>query len=121
MQLQKLEFWIDVNLPPAMATWLIEEFKVKATHFFELGFSFSNDAEIFKAAKQQKNVIVITTKDIDFIYLEESIGAPPKILYMNTGNISNSQLHLLISKIFNDVIKVFTQTNQSILEITNLL
>lgn len=121
MQPDELEFWIDMNLPPAMAIWIQDEFNMKAKTFSDLGFSDAADAFIFKAAKKQKNVIVITTKDIDFVFLEQEIGAPPKILYINTGNITNKELHLVISKSFHNVIITFTKTNQTILEITNFL
>lgn len=90
----ELEFWIDLNLPPVMVSWLKEYFGVKAKSFFELGFLNINDFEVYKAAQLQANTIVITTKDIDFIQFTSSNNLP-KILYINTGNISNQQLKSL--------------------------
>jgi predicted nuclease of predicted toxin-antitoxin system len=112
------EFWIDMNLPPVMAIWLTEGFGVKAKTFKELGFDIKGDAEIFRIAKSQPFVVVITTKDIDFVYLSEDIGPLPKVLYLNTGNISNKQLKKIVEESFADVIRIFTETNQSLIEIT---
>ena len=36
MQPEELEFWIDLNLPPAMTAWLRDEFNVKAESFINL-------------------------------------------------------------------------------------
>lgn len=116
-QTEDLEFWIDLNLPPALASWLISDFKVSAKSFNELGFNFTTDAEIFKKAKQKGNAIVITTKDIDFVYLAEEIGTPPRILYINTGNISNQQLREIINHSFEEVIRIFEETDQTLIEL----
>jgi len=118
MQYNSLEFWIDLNLPPALALWLKEEFKVNARSFQELGLTTTSDAEVFKLAKTRLNTIIITTKDYDFVSLTEEIGSSPKILYINTGNISNKELKLIILKSFNEVIRIFSKTNQSLVEIT---
>ena len=75
MQPDKHEFWIDYNLPPKMALWLIEEFNVNAKTFKELQFETTPDAVVYKLAAKNENVIVITTKDIDFKYLQAEIGS----------------------------------------------
>jgi predicted nuclease of predicted toxin-antitoxin system len=46
-QLDEIEFWIDLNLPPQMAIWLEEEFMVKAKSFKELLFTNEPDVEIY--------------------------------------------------------------------------
>ena len=38
MQQNSLEFWIDVNLPPAMAIWIRDDFGMAAKSFKELNF-----------------------------------------------------------------------------------
>ena len=118
MQSELPEFWIDLNLPPILATWLHDEFNVSAKSFEELNLMTASDAEVFKLAQAQSNTIIITTKDYDFIYLAEEIGAPPKILYLNVGNISNKELKKIVFNSFKNVIRIFSQTNQTIVEIT---
>ena len=83
-----LEFWIDNNLPPKMAIWLKEDFKVSAKSFLELGFQTTDDRKIFEIAANKINTIIITTKDIDFIKLSNEKSKLPRILYLNIGNIS---------------------------------
>jgi predicted nuclease of predicted toxin-antitoxin system len=118
MQPEKLEFWIDVHLPPKMARWLIEDFQVSAKSFWELQFNKTDDIEVFKLAASNKNTIIITTKDIDFINLQKNKGTPPKILYLNVGNISNKQLRDVINKSFPKALQIFTTTNNQLVEIT---
>jgi predicted nuclease of predicted toxin-antitoxin system len=118
MQPDNIIFWIDLNLPPQMASWLWEDFKVTAKSFKELGFEIKGDAEIFRLAAKELNTIIITTKDIDFVSLQNDIGAPPKILYLNIGNISNKQLKQLITNNFAEVLRLFIETNNSLVEIS---
>lgn len=119
MQPDKHEFWIDYNLPPKMALWLIEEFNVNAKTFKELQFETTPDAVVYKLAAKNENVIVITTKDIDFKYLQAEIGFPPKILYLNTGNISNTNLRKLIIAKFSEVLMLLSNPSNTLIEITN--
>ena len=88
-QLDELEFWIDLNLPPQMASWLKDGFEVNAKSFKDLLFSEVADVEVYKIAAKQHNKIIITTKDIDFSNYQNMVGAAPRILYLNIGNISN--------------------------------
>ena len=67
MQPDVLEFWIDINLPPFLAEWIINEFKYKVKTFRELGFEKTNDHQVFKKAANNLLVVVITTKDYDFV------------------------------------------------------
>lgn len=117
-QPENLEFWIDVNLPPKMAKWLIEDFNVVAKSFWELQYNFSADTDVFKFASQKQNIIIITTKDIDFVKLQTVKVSPPKILYINVGNITNKELRLLINKSFGDALKIFLTTTKPLVEIS---
>jgi predicted nuclease of predicted toxin-antitoxin system len=117
-QPENLEFWIDVNLPPKMAKWLIDDFNVAAKSFWELEFNIAADTDVFKIAGEKKNIIVITTKDIDFVKLQSAKGSPPKILYINVGNISNKELKVIISKSFAGALEIFVNTTKQLVEIT---
>ena len=55
------------------------------------------------------------------ISFAEEMGSPHKILYLNIGNVSNMELRQNIAKSFRDVVKIFTKTNQNLVEITNKL
>jgi predicted nuclease of predicted toxin-antitoxin system len=113
-----LEFWIDVNLPPVMAVWLQEDFGISAKSFDELKFNTEKDTTIFKIAVKKFNTIVITTKDVDFKNLSEEIMPGPRILYLNVGNVSNRVLKEILYKSLEEVIRIFSETDESLIEIT---
>ena len=118
MQPENIEFWIDLNLPPKMAAWIREGFNVNAKSFAELGYDVTEDAVVYKAAAKNKNTVIITTKDVDFINLQKDIGYPPKILYLYVGNVSNKQLKEIISKHFKEALELFITTSNILVEIS---
>lgn len=118
MQQNNLEFWIDVNLPPAMAKWIQEDFGISAKSFKELNFDSEQDVIVFNVAAKRLNTIVITTKDVDLKNLSEEINIRPKILYLNVGNISNKMLKEIFYKSIKDVIILFSETDDFFIEIT---
>jgi len=117
MQQNNIEFWIDVNLPPVMAEWIIKDFGIAAKSFKELDFNTEEDITIFTFATKRFNTVVITTKDIDFKNLSQEISLRPRILYLNVGNISNKILKEILYKSLKEVIKIFSETDESLIEI----
>ncbi len=118
MPANNLEFWIDVNLPPVMATWLKKDFGVSAQSFNELNFGREKDLAVFIRAVKRFNTIVITTKDVDFKNLSEQITPSPRIRYLNVGNVSNKILNEIIYKSLEKVIRIFSETDETLIEIT---
>ncbi len=117
MPQSNLEFWIDVNLPPAMEKWIQEDFGVTAKSFKELNFESEEDVIVFNIAAKRCNTVIITTKDVDFKNLSEEIDIRPKILYLNIGNISNKRLKEIFYKSITEVIRLFTETDDFFIEI----
>jgi predicted nuclease of predicted toxin-antitoxin system len=100
--------WIDAQLPPTLATWIIETFGITALSLRELGLRDAKDAEIFEAAKQQDNVVVMS-KDSDFVDLVCRLGAPPQILWLTCGNVTNRNLRELLMATLPEAIAQFQQ------------
>jgi predicted nuclease of predicted toxin-antitoxin system len=119
MQHDSLEFWIDVNLPSILAEWIRKEYNLKAKTFRELNFENIKDYEVFRKAAQNPLVVVITTKDYDFVEMTGLPGNLPKVLYLNVGNVTNKQLREIFDKHFAEAIKLLSKTNQQLVEITN--
>jgi predicted nuclease of predicted toxin-antitoxin system len=117
MQPDKLEFWIDMNLPSCLAHWIENEFKVTAKSFAELGYHTTSDMEVFKKAVNNTNIIVITTKDFDFLDIKNRQVVKPKILYLNIGNVTNKTLRKIFDLYFSEAFKLLSQSNQSVVEI----
>ena len=80
--------WVDAQLPPALASWLREDFEVDATHVEDLGLLHDNDPNIFAAARAAGNVVVLT-KDDDFQRLLSQFGPPPRVVWVRCGNVTN--------------------------------
>jgi len=56
-------FWIDAQLPPQLASWLSQTFKVEAYALRDLQLRDAEDEQIFQKARQQG--IVLISKDSD--------------------------------------------------------
>ncbi len=112
-----LEFWIDMNLPSCLADWIKSEFKVPAKTFVELGYQTTPDLQVFKDAANNFNVIVITTKDYDFVEIRNRRAGKPRILYLNIGNVTNKILRQIFDLYFLDAFNILTEKNQMLVEI----
>ena len=77
------------------------------------------DYEVFKQAALNPFVVVITTKDYDFVGMTELPGSLPKALFINIGNITNKQLKEIFDNHFPEAIKLLSKINQQLIEITN--
>lgn len=106
--------WIDAQLPPTLASWIVETFSVTAVSLRELGLRDAKDIEIFEAAKQPN--IVIMSKDSDFVDLVCRLGAPPKILWLTCGNVTNRNLRELLTATLPEAI-VQLQQGEIVVEI----
>jgi len=99
-----MKFWLDAQLPPALAKWLTETFGVEATALRELELRDASDLEIFNAARQAKAIVI--SKDSDFAELVYRLGAPPQIVWVTCGNASNAHIKLVLEATFRDTIKL---------------
>ncbi|MCB0619591.1 MAG: DUF5615 family PIN-like protein [Saprospiraceae bacterium] len=100
-----MKFIVDTQLPPKLASFLeskghdcIHTIHFKDGHLLQ-------DTEIIIIALEQGRTIV--SKDSDFsdhFYLK---GAPPKILLLQFGNISNNELIEFFEKYLDVVISAF--------------
>ncbi len=99
--------WVDAQLPPTLAAWLVETFCVAAFSLKELGLRDAKDTEIFEAARQPN--LVIMSKDSDFVDLVCRLGSPPQILWLTCGNVTNQNLRRLLSSTFAEAIAQLQQ------------
>ena len=72
-------FWLDAQLPPALAEFLKEQFDVEALPLRDIGMRDADDAEIFEKARAQN--VVLISKDSDFVELVQRLGTPPQLLW----------------------------------------
>lgn len=109
-----MKFWVDAQLPPALAQWLTEQYGVEAHALCDLGMRDAADAEIFAAARQVG--IVVVSKDSDFVDLVSRHGVPPQLLWVTCGNVTNRRLQAVFDKTFAEA-TVALRAGQPIVEI----
>ena len=88
--------WVDAQLSPALAPWIIKSFGVEAASTRYLGLVNARDREIFNAART--NGTVVLTKDSDFVLLLERFGPPPQVLWVRCGNTSNARMRKVLTE-----------------------
>lgn len=91
-----MRFLVDANLPPRLASWLMEQGHEADYSDDLLGLSAS-DTAIFAAAEQTGAVII--TKDRDFRLLVQP-PPPPQLLWVRLGNATNARLVALFEQKF---------------------
>jgi predicted nuclease of predicted toxin-antitoxin system len=107
--------WIDAQLSPSIAHWIIGEFGFESSPLRDLGLRDAEDLIIFNAARQANAIIL--TKDKDFVLLLEQFGPPPRIIWLACGNTSNSVLKTLLSVTLAEAVRVL-EDGESIVEVS---
>lgn len=111
-------FWVDAQLPPGLAVWLRESCGVEALALREIGLREAGDMDIFLAARQNSGAeVVLISKDADFVELIMRFGAPPKLLWVTCGNLTNARLKQVFARTFVQAIALM-QRGETIVEIS---
>lgn len=112
-----MTIWVDAQLPPALAAWLSQQFKVDAANLDTVGLRHAQDIAIFKHAGKPGHVIM--TKDDDFVDLVTRLGPPPQILWVTCGNVTNRALRDLLIRAF-PAAQAHLLAGEPVVELTNL-
>jgi predicted nuclease of predicted toxin-antitoxin system len=88
-----LNLLFDQNISPRILKILPQQFPdCQQVRFVGLGDS--SDFEIFQFSRE--NDFAIVTFDSDFVDLNAMHGSPPKIVYLNTGNLTTKNISELL-------------------------
>ncbi len=109
-----MKLWVDAQLPPQLAEWLVTEFRVEASSVRQLGLRDAADLEIFQQARQAGAVLV--SKDADFVELVARYGAPPQLPCVTCGNVTNQRLQTVFRAAGNAALQLLAE-GQAIVEI----
>lgn len=90
-----MKVWIDAQLPPQLAPWLRTQFGLEAVALRDLGLRDADDDAIFQAARAAEAVLI--SKDADFVALVTRLGAPPQLLWVTCGNVTNRRLREVLA------------------------
>mgnify|MGYP001560232799 CR=1 FL=1 len=82
-----MKLLLDQNLSRRLLPDLVQSFPGSA-QVQHAGLERTGDADIWAYAKQHGFTIV--TKDADFVELALLRGYPPKVIWLNCGNVSNA-------------------------------
>lgn len=104
----------DQNISPRILRVLPPEFSNCQQVRFA-GLENSSDFEIFQYAR--KNHFSIVTFDSDFIDLNAMYGTPPKIIYLNTGNLTTKAISQLVTNNILRVAHYLSSESDNILEL----
>ena len=114
-QVGRVIFWVDAQLPPGLAQWLIETYGVDARSMRFLGLDKADDAQIFELARQASDVVIIS-KDGDFVELIMQRGAPPRLLWVTCGNVTNRRLREVFAHLFVNAVRLI-EAGEPIVEV----
>lgn len=102
----RLRVWVDAQLPPALARWLVAEYGVEAAHVLDLGLLTAHDRDIFDQARAAG--VVVITKDIDFVQLLERLGPPPQVVWVTAGNMTKARLLEIVREHWEHVVALLS-------------
>lgn len=111
-----MNLWLEAQLAPSLAPWIIEQFPVTATPARELGLRDDRDRDIFFEARQADAIVM--TKDFDFIRLLREHGPPPRVIWLRCGNTSNAPLRDLLATALPQALALLT-AGESLVEIAD--
>lgn len=84
-----MKFLVDAQLPPALATWIVERGH-EAQHVANIGMVSATDEDVWRFALSTGAVVV--TKDHDFVEWAASRRPAPLVLWIRMGNSANEAL-----------------------------
>jgi predicted nuclease of predicted toxin-antitoxin system len=109
-----MTIWLDEHIAPSIAKFISSTFKLSCSHISDVVGNESTDFEIFTAAREINAIIL--TKDADFVALYSEHGSPPKIIHLQSGNISNKELkELLVQKLLISINEVINNNFTTLL------
>lgn len=88
-----MKLLVDENLAPGLSEQLSDLFP-GSVHVTSVGLGSMPDAVIWEYAGA--NEFTFLTKDKDFVNLSLTLGSPPKVVLLQTGNCSTAQIEHII-------------------------
>jgi predicted nuclease of predicted toxin-antitoxin system len=109
-----LKLLLDQNLSRGLLPDLEPHFP-GSSHVQLAGLETATDLALWEHARAQGYSIV--TKDVDFLELQLLRGFPPKVLWLNCGNLSNAALRQRLLSRIAEIHAFLASGDQGVLEI----
>lgn len=110
-----MKLLFDQNISPRVLKKLPNEFSECQQVRF-VGLEDASDAEIFKYSRV--NGFAVVTFDSDFVDMNALRGTPPKIIYLNIGNLTTKNISELL---LNNLLTIQHYLNAATDEILELI
>ncbi len=95
-----MKLLVDQNLSPTLMMRLVDLFP-DASHVQTIDLDCASDDRVWEHARLNRFVIV--TKDEDFNNLSVMRGSPPKVIWLQMGNCTTSQVEAEIRGCFSEI------------------
>lgn len=109
-----MKLLLDQCVPYRLGIWIANH-GIENLHVEQLGMATASDTAVWSFAKEKGYYLV--SKDKDFEELVIRKGAPPKLVWLHTGNTSTGQLIGVMEKHWPDILHFLEESEASILEI----
>lgn len=110
------EIWLDTNISPIIAKWMMEHTGMTVKSSYSLSFKETQDIDIYNAAKEYGNVILVS-KDSDFSELVTRLGSPPKLINIRFGNCDNRKFWSILQPKIMEAVNLLTQTDLQVVDV----
>ncbi len=107
-----MKLFFDENLSPKLVPKLINKFP-GSEHVRNVGLKGSSDDKIWEHCKKENFIIV--SKDTDFRERSFLEGFPPKIIWLDVGNVGTKKIVQLLEKEYNRIQNFANQKDNSLL------
>lgn len=90
-----MKLLVDAQLPRRLAR-ILQAAGHDALHTLDLPLqNRTSDSDVILVAEQENRIVV--TKDADFVHSHILYGRPSKLLLISMGNVTNSELELVLA------------------------
>lgn len=110
-----MRFLVDAQLPPTLATYLIERGH-EATHVSDIGLASAADRDIWSHAAATGAVLI--TKDEDFVVMRALDSGGPAVIWIRIGNTTKRVLIKHFADNFTAIMSSLAR-GETIIEISN--
>lgn len=107
-----MKLLFDQNLSSRLVQAL-QDLYPDSTHVKNVGLESADDAAVWEYAKEHG--FTITSKDLDFWQLSFTLGQPPKVVWVQLGNCTTSDVERALRSRFNDLIAFDQNEGESFL------
>lgn len=109
-----MKFLLDQNLSPRLCE-LLRDLSADIAHVRQIGLERADDEVVWNYARE--NGLTVITKDADFNNMAFLFGAPPKIIWIQLGNCSTSDIASLLRARRDDLLAFESDADASLLRL----